>query len=69
MTPETAATLDIGWEVMKHQGVAHLFIWLEKDGWEGGHELLAWQHGPGQVAVKIKPWERLHLMTGTQSLN
>lgn len=68
MTPRQAWILDFGWEVMKHQNTAHLFLWLAADGWQGGNELLAWQHGPGQVAVKIKPWETLVLAFG-RSLN
>lgn len=62
MTPRQTEILDFGWEIMKHQNAAHLYLWLAEDGWRGGHELMAWQHGPGQVAVKIKPWETLVLM-------
>ena len=70
MSPRQEAILNLGWDVMKHQNVAHLFIWLAADGWQGGNEITAWQHAPGQVAVKIKPWETLHLAApGTKSLN
>lgn len=68
MTPRQAAILDFGWDVMKHANTAHMFLWLAEDGWQGGHELLAWQHGPGQVAVKIKPWETL-VLANPYSLN
>ena len=70
MTPRQAWTLDFGWEIMKRANCAHLFLWLADDGWIGGNEITAWQHAPGQIAVKIKPWEALHLAAaGTQSLN
>lgn len=65
MSPRQSEILDLGWEVMKHQGVAHVFLWLAEDGWQGGHEILAWRHGPGVVAVKIKPWETLYLVSPT----
>ena len=37
MTPRQEAILNLGWDVMKHQNCAHLFIWLAADGWEGGN--------------------------------
>lgn len=62
LTPRQKQIVDIGWEVMKHVDSPHVFLWLEEDGWEGGHELNAWQHSPGVAAIKIKPWPTLVLL-------
>jgi len=43
----------------------HIFLWLAEDGWEGGHEIRAYPHGRGQIAVRIKPWEALILPPNT----
>lgn len=65
LTPRQAEILDFGWEVMKSQGHPHIFLWLAADGWEGGHEIRAYPHGPGSIAVRIKPWEALVLPPNT----
>jgi hypothetical protein len=69
MTPRQEKILDFGWEIMKYQNTAHIFLWLAADGWRGGNEITAWQHGPGQIAVKIKPWEVLGITPVGTSLN
>lgn len=65
LTARERTFLNVGWQVMKHQNVAHLFLWLadeeDAEAWRGGSEVVAWQHTPGQIGVKAVPYETLIL--------
>lgn len=69
MTERQEEILDLGWELMKYAHSPSMFLWLAEDGWQGGHQLTAVPHGPGQVQVKIKPWETLVLIDGVPNPN
>lgn len=58
-----AHALDVGWECMKLYRQPTTFLWLASNGWNDGYELQARRHDDANVAVSIKPWENLLLVT------
>ena len=73
LTPRQREILDFGWEIMKSYGESsplpgippQIFLWLEEDGWEGGHTITAEHHNGTHVAVRVVPWETLRLLVPT----